>query len=102
MADLILTSYLEDNQLKPKIVKDSKEFWLNLLDKFKKQYGPNLQSSTIDKWQQEHRDEFGERVLEHTTYWLIKERENLTDWQAKQRLKEFDLYQRVKLVEHLF
>lgn len=102
MTDLILTSYLEDNQLKVKIVKDSKELWLNLIEKFKKQYGPNTKQTTIDKWEQEYKGGLGERVLEHTTYWLLRNNENLTDEQAKQRLEDFDLHQRIKLIEHLF
>ena len=101
MTDLILTTYLENNQLKVKIVKDSKELWLNLINKFKEQYGPNIKRTTIDQWQQKHKDEFGKRVLEHTTYWLLRDKEQLTNQQAEQRLKDFDLYQQIKLVEHL-
>ncbi len=69
MNELILTSYLEDGELKSKIVKDSEELWNNVINKFKKEVGPSIYQSTIDRWKKEN--SFGERVLEHTTYWLI-------------------------------
>lgn len=102
MSDLIITSYLEDGKLKVKIVKDSEELWLNLINKFKQQCGPKTKQTTIENWRTDNNCDFGERVLEHTTYWILKEKEQLTDAQARQELKNYDLYQRLKLVEHLF
>lgn len=102
MSDLILTSYLENNQLKTKIVKDSEDFWCALVDKLKQRWNRNTQKSTVNGWKEDNNIVFAERVLEHVAYWVLVKRDNLTGTQAKNQLKELDLYQRVKLVEHLF
>ena len=102
MSDLILTSYLEDNRLKVSIVKDSDEFWYNLLDRLNLKWKRNTRKSTIEGWKEDNNINFGERVLEHVAYWVLVKKESLTDAQSKQKLKELDLYQRLKLVEHLF
>jgi len=108
MSDLILTSYLENGKLKVKIVQDSEELWLNLINKFKQKYGPKTKQSTIEKWQQEEKRSFSERVLEHTTYWLLADKYHLDPKNSRkdhnkiwELTNELDLYQRIKLVEHL-
>ncbi len=98
MSDLIFTSYLENNELKIKIVKDSEAFWLNLINNFKQKCGPNIRQPTINKWKQNTNVSFGEHVIGHAAYWIIYEQNQLTHAQTGKELAKYSLYKRLNLV----
>lgn len=102
MSDLILTGYVEDGKLKVKIVKDSEEFWRNLVVRLKERWNHATYRQTIERWQKDETRSFGDHALEHVTYWVLVKKEELEHSEAKQRVKELDLYQRLKIIEHLF